>query len=63
MLENFTDGSLTTSLELLMTASRTVPFFNYPRAYLDDREDIIKILEDVGSRGAFIMQKDLHDFE
>ena len=46
-----------------MTASRTVPFFNYPRAYLDDREDIIKILEDVGSRGAFIMQKDLHDFE
>lgn len=40
-----------------------VPFFNYPRAFLDDREDLLKIIEDVGQRGAFIMQQDLRDFE
>ncbi len=46
-----------------MSAQRSVPFFNYPRAYLDDREDLLKIFEEVGERGAFIMQKDLRDFE
>lgn len=30
---------------------------------MDDREDLLKIIDDVGSRGAFIMQKDLRDFE
>lgn len=40
-----------------------VPFFDYPRAYLDDREDLINIFEDVGTRGAFIMQQDLRDWE
>lgn len=42
---------------------RSVPFFNYPRAYLDDRDDLLRIFEEVGSRGAFIMQQDLRDFE
>ena len=42
---------------------REVPFFNYPRAYLDHREDLLKIFDEVGKRGAFIMQKDLKDFE
>lgn len=46
-----------------MNSTRSVPFFNYPRAYLDDREDLLKIIEDVGHRGAFIMQQDLRDFE
>ena len=46
-----------------MSASKSVPFFNYPRAYLDDRDDLLKIFEDVGHRGAFIMQQDLRDFE
>ena len=46
-----------------MTANKSVPFFNYPRAYLDDREALLKIFDDVGSRGAFIMQKDLREFE
>lgn len=40
-----------------------VPFFNYPRAYLDDREELLNIFEDVGRRGAFIMQHDLRAFE
>ena len=42
---------------------RKVPFFDYPKAYTDDRDDLIRIIEDVGNRGAFIMQKDLEDFE
>lgn len=46
-----------------MSEIRKVPFFNYPRAYMDDREDLLKIIDDVGSRGAFIMQKDLRAFE
>lgn len=46
-----------------MSSQHNVPFFNYPRAYLDDRADLIRIFEDVGNRGAFIMQKDLREFE
>jgi dTDP-4-amino-4,6-dideoxygalactose transaminase len=46
-----------------MSASRKVPFFDYPRVYTDDREEILRIIEDVGSRGAFIMQQDLRAFE
>jgi dTDP-4-amino-4,6-dideoxygalactose transaminase len=40
-----------------------IPFFNYPRAYLDDQDDLLRIFKDVGSRGAFILQRDLKDFE
>lgn len=46
-----------------MSAIRKVPFFDYPRIYLDDKQELIEILEDVGSRGAYIMQKDLVEFE
>lgn len=44
-------------------AERKVPFFNYPDVYRDDAEEIQKIVADVGNRGAFIMQKDLEEFE
>jgi len=40
-----------------------IPFFNYPLVFSDDREDLVKIIEDVGQRGAFIMQQDVRDFE
>lgn len=46
-----------------MSSKLNVPFFNYPRVYLDDREDLLRIFEDVGQRGAFILQQDLRDFE
>ena len=42
---------------------RQIPFFEYPRLYTDERESILKIIDEVASRGAFIMQKDVHDFE
>ena len=42
---------------------RTVPFFNYPHIFNSQEEAYLSIIKDVGSRGAFIMQKDLADFE
>jgi len=46
-----------------MSAGRKVPFFDYPRLYLDDCEDLLHIVEEVGKRGAYIMQRDLAEFE
>ena len=46
-----------------MSANRKVPFFDYPRLFLDNKEEIQAILEDVGKRGAYIMQRDLVEFE
>lgn len=42
---------------------RKVPFFNYPYVYTNNKEAYQKVFDDVCSRGAFIMQKDLVDFE
>ncbi len=46
-----------------MSAKMNVPFFNYPRVYTDDRDALMGIFDEVGKRGAFILQKDLRDFE
>jgi dTDP-4-amino-4,6-dideoxygalactose transaminase len=46
-----------------MSVNRKVPFFDYPRLFLDDKKELIEILEDVGSRGAYILQRDLVEFE
>ena len=40
-----------------------IPFFNYQHLYTSDKENFDKIFSDVSSRGAFIMQNDLLDFE
>ncbi len=40
-----------------------IPFFPYADLYQQDRENFQKIFDDVCSRGAFILQKDLEDFE
>jgi dTDP-4-amino-4,6-dideoxygalactose transaminase len=42
---------------------KKIPFFDYTKIFLDDREDLLKVINDVGSRGAYIMQKDLFNFE
>lgn len=44
-------------------AVRTVPFFDYKAFYGNQREEFSEVIEDVLSRGAFILQKDLKDFE
>lgn len=46
-----------------MNNTRKVPFFNYPDVFLDDKDDILRIVENVGQRGAYILQKDVMDFE
>jgi dTDP-4-amino-4,6-dideoxygalactose transaminase len=46
-----------------MKDKRSVPFFNYPHVFTENENDILKLIVDVGRRGAFIMQKDLSDFE
>jgi dTDP-4-amino-4,6-dideoxygalactose transaminase len=43
--------------------SRTVPFFNYPELFARHEEEMVATFRDVGSRGAFIMQRDLEEFE
>ena len=40
-----------------------IPFFNYPAVYLKYKNDFQKALDDIGSKGAFIMQDDLLQFE
>ncbi|MBW3041839.1 DegT/DnrJ/EryC1/StrS family aminotransferase [Prochlorococcus marinus] len=40
-----------------------VPFFDYSRHYLDDRDNYLKIIDEVSSKGAFIMQNELSQFE
>ncbi|MGA8026510.1 MAG: DegT/DnrJ/EryC1/StrS family aminotransferase [Bryobacteraceae bacterium] len=49
----------------LMTATepRAVPFFAYPHIFTSSQADLMRIVEDVGRRGAFIMQQDLISFE
>jgi dTDP-4-amino-4,6-dideoxygalactose transaminase len=44
-------------------AARSVPFFNYEKAFTAHEEQYVAIFRDVMHRGAFIMQKDLTTFE
>ena len=46
-----------------MIATRTIPFFNYPALFTCREEAFMDKIRDVLSRGAYIMQKDLVDFE
>ncbi|MBF0424568.1 MAG: DegT/DnrJ/EryC1/StrS family aminotransferase [Magnetococcales bacterium] len=46
-----------------MHAPRKVPFFNYPHIFTHDEKGFLEVITGVGRRGAFIMQKDLSDFE
>lgn len=47
----------------LTIEKKSVPFFNYPYLFKSREEEFIKIFKDVGSRGAYILQKDLREFE
>lgn len=46
-----------------LAKTRTVPFFHYPGVFLRDEERVLEIMQDVGRRGAFILQSDLLQFE
>ena len=40
-----------------------IPFFNYPELYRGHRDNLLKIFDDIASKGAFIMQSELQEFE
>jgi len=42
---------------------KKVPFFNYAKAFADREDDYVALFRDVLRRGAFILQKDLTQFE
>lgn len=44
-------------------ATRSVPFFNFPGLYREHRAKFIEIFDDVCSRGGFILQRDVAEFE
>lgn len=46
-----------------MTAAQSIPFFNYPALFKKDESKLMELLRDVLSRGAFILQRDLTEFE
>ncbi len=46
-----------------MIAARTVPFFNYPHVFTAHEAEFTALMADVCRRGAFIMQRDLEEFE
>ena len=43
--------------------SKTVPFFNYPALFKQNEEEYMDLLHEVLSRGAYILQRDLEEFE
>ena len=43
--------------------TKTVPFFEYPRLWTDDRDDFLSIIDSVSSTGGFILQQAVFDFE
>ena len=40
-----------------------IPFFNYPAVYNAYKNDFQRVFEEIGSKGSFIMQNELLDFE
>src|SRR4051812_31587540 len=42
---------------------RNIPFFNYPAQFTRQEDELMGIMRDVMRRGAFILQKDLQEFE
>ncbi|HLB38417.1 MAG TPA: DegT/DnrJ/EryC1/StrS family aminotransferase [Gemmatimonadales bacterium] len=45
------------------TAVSQIPFFRYPHLFNQQRDDVLQALVDVMERGAYILQRDLQDFE
>lgn len=49
-----------------MTAAATlrkIPYFDYPALFASQEDELLEIFADVGRRGAFILQRDLEEFE
>tara|TARA_B100001029_G_C15059651_1_gene457292 strand:+ start:1176 stop:2294 length:1119 start_codon:yes stop_codon:yes gene_type:complete len=44
-------------------SKKNIPFFNYPSLFNDHEENLMQIIKEVSSKGAFIMQSELEEFE
>lgn len=42
---------------------RKVPFFEYPRLWTDDRDELLSIIDNISATGGFILQQAVFDFE
>lgn len=47
----------------LASTTRTIPFFRYPHLFEQHREELLASVVDVMERGAYILQRDLEEFE
>jgi dTDP-4-amino-4,6-dideoxygalactose transaminase len=46
-----------------MAVERKIPFFNYPALFATQEQELMALLREVMGRGAYILQKDLLEFE
>jgi dTDP-4-amino-4,6-dideoxygalactose transaminase len=46
-----------------MSEARSIPFFNYPALFASQEKEITAVIHDVMRRGAYILQRDLVEFE
>tara|TARA_R110000787_G_scaffold89896_18_gene190235 strand:+ start:58 stop:1179 length:1122 start_codon:yes stop_codon:yes gene_type:complete len=46
-----------------MSAVPSIPFFNYPALFARDEDNLLGVIRDVLTRGAYILQKDLTELE
>ena len=42
---------------------KNVPFFEYPRLWLDNKEDLVRVIDETSASGGFILQDAVSDFE
>ena len=47
----------------MKTSLDFIPFFDYPQLFFEHEEELVTVVRDVMSRGAFILQRDLEQFE
>lgn len=48
---------------MTQVATPTIPFFNYPSVFRQDEENLLAVITDICRRGAYILQKELKQFE
>ena len=42
---------------------KNIPFFDYPRLWTDEREELLSVIDQTASKGGFILQEDVSLFE
>ena len=53
----------TLNLGAITLNNKNIPFFNYPYLFEPEEEQLTSIIKNVCKRGAYVLQKDLEEFE